>query len=307
MSVGLWCCIASTAFAVQPEKPKIVILAKNFSGYTSNIAKSIELSSLSTQYTINSERLENWKPDSKVKLYIALGNESLESLQDASVTQPVLGGLITSNQWQQFKQKHPSTKFNAVFYDPDPVRQIVLAKILSPLIKTVGVMRSEQYYFDEQSMQITAVKNNVNLNLKINNKAERFYREYADLSNKNDVILLIPDRANYNRNTISKAILTSYRQGKIVIGYSKGSVKAGALATSFTSSDDYIQDLTESSQELLSSPSIKIQRFSSYYNVATNKEVAKSLGIPLNSDEALESSIKATIKKMVKDTNIDAD
>ncbi len=292
------CLLACTLFAMESEKSQIIILSKNFSGYTSNIAKNIELSSLNQKYTIHSESINNWKPNENTKLYIALGLDALRVLQEQQIKKPVLAGLITSSQWLQFKSNNPSTSFNTIFYDPDPLKQLILAKNLIPIASTIGVMHSEQYHFDQTKLLAAGEQLKLQINFKVNNSSDNFNRQYADISNNNDGIMLIPDRALYNRNTIPKAILTSYRQSKFIIGYSKGMVKSGALASSYTSSNDYIQDLIDSSEAILNSNTQLINRFSKYFSVATNREVAKSLGLALPSKNDLENMIKEQISKI---------
>ncbi|NVJ68259.1 MAG: hypothetical protein HWE16_17370 [Gammaproteobacteria bacterium] len=292
------CLFLSAVFAAHDEKPQIIILAKNFSGHTSNIAKSIELSELTSKYVINSESLENWTSDQNPALYVALGIDALSALQSNGVKQPVLTGLITSSQWIAFKTKNPNTNFSAIFYDPDLAKQLILTKAIAPLTKSIGIMHSEQYRIDEEVLNKVSKQIELQLDISINNSSDDFTSNYAELSHNNDATLLIPDRANFNRNTIPKAILTSYRQGKLTIGYSKGTVKSGALATSYTSTTDYTQDLINAAQSLLSGKVTKTNRFSNLFSVEINREVAKSLGIVLPSNSDIEQSIQETLAKI---------
>lgn len=292
--------ISGSGFAAHGEKPKIVILADNFSGYKSNIAKNIELSKLNKNHQINSVNLENWNHDPQVKLYIALGVKALEALQEENIQKPVLTGLITSSQWLEFKQNNSNSNFSAIFYDPDPEKQIALAKTLMPLTKSLGLLHSDQYQFERSAIVKAGERFDVSIKFSTNNSRDTFGRKYAELSHNNDGILLIPDRINFNVSSLPKAILTSYRQSKFIIGYSKGTVRSGALATSYTSSSDYIEDILVTAQTILKEPSYQTSRFSSKFSVETNREVAKSLGITLPDNAALENIVR---DKLSKNTN----
>lgn len=135
-----------------PPQKQITIIAQHFSSNYSTIAKSLSLSSLADDYRIVNISLEDWKilkPQSE--LIISLGYSPLEELLKSEYQGPVLAALITSQEWKELvSQIPPPSSISAIFYDPDPQRQIVLGKLLLPLSKSVGVMYSmDSPYFLE--------------------------------------------------------------------------------------------------------------------------------------------------------------
>lgn len=273
------------------ERLKITILANNYSGYKSNVAKAFELSDLNTKYLIEATTIDNWQPAHKSSLYIALGQEALIALNKQNVKATVLSAMITSNQWNKFIAENQNSSFSAIFYDPDPVKQLILAKIVSPIVKSVGILLSEDYLLNQNSLNSIANKIGITINLKINRDLNNFYRDYAEISDRSNTLLLLPDKNIYNQNSIPKAILTSYRQGKFIIGYSKGMVRSGAIASTYTSASDYTKDLIETVDEMLENQDIELVRFSKYYSVETNTDVAKSLGLILQNNNTIKSLI----------------
>lgn len=300
------CCISSTGIALQQEKPRILILAQEFKGYTSSIAKSIETSTLKDNYLISSIRLENWQQQMPTTLYIALGIEALEFLQQQKLKAPVLGALVTSNQWFNYQQKKAQkvkdlAQFSAIFYDPDLSKQLILTKEILFPSASIGLLHSSDYWIDKNTLKKIATQLELKINFSSNNKSKNFYKNYTELVNNNDALILLPDKAVYNHNTLPKALLTSYRQNKYVIGYSKGTVKSGALATSYTSSKQYTQDIIESSIKLITQKnSGPIRRHSQYFSIMINTQVAKSMGILLPSESSLLEKVQATWLQLKK-------
>ncbi len=289
------CLYASIIFGAPVKKPTITILSNNFSSYKSNIAKSIELSELSQKYQINSVTIENWRSKNNSDLYIALGQEALTVINQQKIKKPILAALITSSDWNQHFNNQQYSNTSSIFYDPDPIKQLLLISHIDPSIKSLGILHSEQYILDKETLSKAAKSHSINLKFLINKNLEDFYNEYAELSNQTDGILLIPDKQVYNRNSVPKAILGSYRQEKFTFGYSKGLVQSGALASTFTSLNDYIKDLIESAENLLNNPNLQFSRFSQYYSVETNNKVAKSLDHILLTNTQLKEKIDQSI------------
>ena len=105
------------------------------------------------------------------------------------------------------------------------------------------------------------------------------------LLDNSDAMLAIPDRLIYSRETAESILLTSYRHQKPMFGYSQSYVRAGALASVYSSTKQIAKQAAEiaiKSQAALSQlPSPQIPK---YFSVTVNQQVAHSLNIVL-SDE----------------------
>lgn len=277
----------------QTSQKQITIIAQNFSSNYSNIAKSLSVSSLSDNYRIVNISLDDWKilkPESE--LVISLGALPLEDLLKSEYQGPVLATLVTSQEWQELINKNPPpSSISAIFYDPAPHRQIVLGKLLLPLSKTVGVMYSmdSPYFLEGYPAALEAVGLDMRA-IKIK-QASEVSRQFPSLSQDSDFIIAQPDPVIYNSQTLPRVLLSSYRQRKVIIGYSVGLVNAGAVATTFTTQDMLVDDLKESSNKILNHGFFSFVRHSAYYDIKYNLEVARSLGLDIVSKETLQSEL----------------
>lgn len=275
------------------EKKQITIIAQHFSSHFSNIAKSLSLSSLSDSYRVVNMSLADWKrqqPDSA--LIISLGRSPLEELVKTGHQKPILAAVITYQDFREIvKQEATPNALSAIFYDPDPLRQITLGKLLLPLSDAVGVMHSmETPFFIEEYQTITEALD-LSLNAIPLKQTTEVAIQFPRLVEKADFIIAQPDPVIYNSQTLPRVLLTSYRQRKVVIGYSTGVVKAGAVATTYTTAEMLIDDLEESAQEILKNETASFTRHSKYYDISYNLEVAHSLGLDIVSKEELEAKI----------------
>ena len=277
----------------QIQQKQLSIIAQNFSSNYSTIAKSLSLSSLSNDYRINNISLDDWrrlKPESE--LIISLGTSPLEELLKSEYQGQVLAALITSQEWKELVNKYPpSNSISAIFYDPDPQRQIVLGKLLLPLSKSVGVMYSMAQPYFLEGYQSALKATNLSLQTVQIQQASQVARRFPALSQESDFIIAQPDPVIYNSQSLPRVLLSSYRQRKVIIGYSVGVVNAGAVATTYTTSEMLVVDLKESASKLLTQKSSPFVRHSAHYDIKYNPEVARSLGLDMISKENLQSEI----------------
>lgn len=278
----------------QASQQQVTIIAQHFSSNYSTIAKSLSLSSLADNYRIVNISLDDWKrikPESE--LIISLGPSPLEELLKSGYQGQVLAALITAQEWKTLISQHSAPdSISAIFYDPDPQRQIVLGKLLLPLSKSVGVMYSmdSPYFLEGYQAAINATQLSLQT-VKIQ-QASEVARQFPALSQDSDFIIAQPDPIIYNSQTLPRVLLSSYRQRKIIIGYSVGLVNAGAVATTYTTPEMLMDDLRESANKILTQESHKFIRHSDYYDIKYNSEVARSLGLDMISKEKLQSELR---------------
>jgi ABC-type uncharacterized transport system substrate-binding protein len=105
----------------------------------------------------------------------------------------------------------------------------------------------------------------------------------------NNALLLLPDDNVYNNNTLKGILLTSYRSRKPVISYSPSHVRAGALASMFSSPSDIGLQLASVIRHLIVKrrQAKPIIEFAQYFSVEVNSRVARALGINLPDEEKI--------------------
>lgn len=275
------------------EKPLIAVVAKNFQGSYSNLAKSLSLSKLNQNYQFKNINLADWKDNpADADFIVSLGFDALQQLNQTESKQPILAALITSNQWHQLhRQEALGENISGIFYDPDNLRQLMLGKMLLPQATKAGILIAPQNNNDETLEHWDAEKSNLALEIVEVSDSAQVIEKFSNLADKTDFQLALPDRKIYNRLTIPKVFLTTYRQNKPVIGYSLGMVKAGAIATTYTDSQMLLEDLVETIELQFSGEQQAFHRHSNNFSIKYNQEVAKALSIRTVTLEQLKAKL----------------
>jgi len=109
-----------------------------------------------------------------------------------------------------------------------------------------------------------------------------------------DVFLSLPDPGIYNRHTISSILLTTYRYRVPLIGFSKSSVRAGALAAVYSSAQQIARQTATTIPLWLTNTGHYATKISypEQFSVAINKQVARSLGIDMPDGSSITQRLK---------------
>ena len=96
-----------------------------------------------------------------------------------------------------------------------------------------------------------------------------------------DVLLAVPDPLVFNRNTAQSVLLTTYRMGKPVAGYSRAYVTAGALLAVYSTPAQIGRQIGEELLTMQVRPGrpLPAPGYPRYFSVEVNERVARSLGI----------------------------
>ncbi len=178
-------------------------------------------------------------------------------------------------------------QITAIYRDQPLSRQLQLAKFLLPHLKRATVLHSSinaaplsREAQKQLQIDITAIDINKNSD----------WLKLASLSlRESDVLLGIDDPAIYNGETIRGILLTTYRQGKSLIGPSRAFVNAGSLASCYTSADQYLQQLMDMIAIVIREHRLPDPQFPENFRIAVNKQVAISLNIPIPDEKTLSA------------------
>jgi hypothetical protein len=123
-------------------------------------------------------------------------------------------------------------------------------------------------------------------------------RTIAELMLDHDALIAIDDPVIYNRDTIRSVLLTTYRRGRVVIGPSRPFVNAGSLASTYTSSDQYLNQLTEMVLQYLRRGQLPTPQYPSAFRVAINRQVAESLDMNIPDENMLTETLQRSYREL---------
>lgn len=180
--------------------------------------------------------------------------------------------------------------YSALYLDQPWHRQVHFLRSALPEHRRVGVLLS-----DDSKLDIAALRSDLNQHggtldvRKLRNEATLF-SELNELLADNDVLLAVPDNLVYNSNTIRNILLTSYRRGVPLVGFSASYVKAGALCAIFSTPEALAVQAGEMTQVFAKTGRLPEVQYPTRYTVAVNADVARALGVTLPSADALQKA-----------------
>jgi len=172
---------------------------------------------------------------------------------------------------------------SALYTEPPLGRQLALAQTLFPDARVSVLfsenaplwLRNEIYALPEQDVSRVQMSSEYGLNYAL-----------RDALADSDVLLGVSDSVVYSPATIKNILISAYRQNIPLVGPHQAYIRAGAIATTYSSLADTALRLAEMiSAEELPEPGVN-----PYFSVLFNEQVARSLNIslPENTPELLK-------------------
>ena len=215
---------------------------------------------------------------------VCLGPGALRKGLEAEIKTTLLSIFTSSQGYRRLTSApaHERPTVTAIFSDPAPQTQLQLIATLFERKATVGVLLSEASAYLERPLRQAASGLGIELVIERSDPAADVVRSLNRLAGA-QVLLAVPDSTLYTPDTLRSVLESTYRRGLPVIGFSPATVNAGTLATTHSSIEDIVADLTElvdawSGQGASPLPE---PRFPRYWRVSVNENVARSLGITI--------------------------
>jgi ABC-type uncharacterized transport system substrate-binding protein len=109
-----------------------------------------------------------------------------------------------------------------------------------------------------------------------------------------DVLLAVPDPLVFNRGTVQSLLLATYRFQDPVFGFSHAYVRAGALASVYTTPEQAGWQAGELVLRVMGSRPVLLPppEYPRYFSVSVNYQVARSLGLSVADEAELLRKLK---------------
>lgn len=176
-------------------------------------------------------------------------------------------------------------RHSALFIDQPFARQMRLLRLALPQRTRVGVVLGPESRRNEPELRRAASAAGLTLRVQRIAEEKQLIQALYTVMDDTDVLLAVPDPLVFNRETAQSVLLTTYRLGKPVMGYSRAYVTAGALLSVYSTPAQIGQEIAEELPELLASSGRKLPppHYPRYYSVEVNQRVARSLGLNIDS------------------------
>ncbi len=258
----------------------------------SDTSSGCKKASISIKAVSINKQLRSIAKNKKWDLIVTVGTKAAERINSLKINTPVLYSLIPSSSYPRIRSRSSSQSRSAIYIDQPILRQLKLIKAAMPNRKKVGVLLGKYSGIGKQKLMqiirgsgLTPVIMHVNRN-NIGNRLENIYSRI-------DVLLAIPDPSVYNKHSVLKVLLSSYRHRVPVIGYSAAFVKSGAAAGIYSTPRNIGHHIGDeigkyfSNNMRLSPPA-----HPRYFTVNTNRRVISSINIKVPSRKTIMSRIR---------------
>ncbi|GAB4361162.1 MAG: hypothetical protein Kow006_31670 [Gammaproteobacteria bacterium] len=237
------------------------------------------------------------RPFPSYSLSVVLGEKAARTYQSVNAISPItLYGLMSRVSMEAFLSSHKTDSKRAfgIHLDQPIERLLKLAKLSFNNLKSVGFILSPRSSFSVGEIRLSSRLHNLTPILgHIDESSDLIFTTEKALGSS-DALIAIPDAAVFNRYTVQKILLTTYRKGKPVFGYSSALVRAGAVAAVYSSPDDIGLDISEQALDVLLNAELPSfgSRPPKYFSVSVNNRVSRALGLKIPTKETLLRSLR---------------
>lgn len=232
-------------------------------------------------------------------LVVSVGiRASALALQDADDL-PVLSLLVPYDSYTSLldnaaAQSAGRLPHSAIYLDQPLARQLDLLQLVLPKARRIAALAGPHSAQRAGELGALCLQRSLKLTTETVGATDNPVPVLSQLLERAEVLLALPDPAVFNRNNLQAILLTTYRSGVPVLGFSQAYVRAGALAAVHSTASqigaqagEWIADLANSGRWQLGTP-----RYPGYYSVAVNAQVAQTLGINVADEDTLLEQLR---------------
>ncbi len=166
---------------------------------------------------------------------------------------------------------------SAIYSEPPVQRQLDLARLLFKDARLALILSDEAPDWVSREIGLLQGDDFTVFAWKPEDSLNRTLKEALA---EHDVLLGTLDRGVYNPSTIKNILITAYRQNIPLVGPHQAYIRAGAIATTYSSLADTVKRLVE----IIESDVLPPPGYNPYFSVIVNEQVARSLDIVLPAD-----------------------
>lgn len=283
----MYCLLCLTGFAtssVRAEPLRVLLLLSNnnpsYQTFSSTLQQQLPDAVL---HTSNLEELSR-TPQlfEKTDAIVALGLPAAEQAGLQS-NLPMLSVFVPqaaySHLLEKLKSPARASQMGAIYLNQPLARQVDFMSALLPQQHKIGVLSSANA--DWRTLREELKSHGSSLIVQTVQSNDSLFTQLESLLNQSDALLAMPDSALYSSSNLRNILLTTYRFGVPVIGFSASYVSAGAVAAIFASPEQIAQQAATFIQQAQLSGHWNSAQYADTFSIALNTQIARSLALSL--------------------------
>jgi ABC-type uncharacterized transport system substrate-binding protein len=288
--------IAMVLLPLPGHASSVLLLASRSGGAYDDVIEGIKTevarsADLRVQYLSGSAA--NWKPAESTNLVVAIGvDAATAAIQGAEPGTAVLCVLIPRIAFDALSGgKKDNRKISAIYLDTPPQRQLELIRLLLPQARNVGVVLGNVSLRDKDTLKAAARDRGLTLQSDYAPRDSELYPTLKSVLAESDVFLAVPDPVVINAATAQNVLITAFRSQVPVIGYSASYVKAGALASVYSSPQQIGLEAGQIIKAQQRTNALPAPKYPRYFSVGVNASLMRTMGLPAADEQALEQRL----------------
>jgi ABC-type uncharacterized transport system substrate-binding protein len=243
----------------------------------------------------SSQRISQEAGADSYDIIVPIGLSAARKALSLSRKTPILITLVPRETFEQLlktanRTNEDKSLIGAIYLDSHPERDLLLAQTIFGEQKKIALLTSKPKSASINRIASLARKHKLDLHINTIKREGNLIKALSAILPSSDVLLASPDPVIFNRRTVKNILLTAYRYRVPILGYSESYVKAGALASIYTTPKQIAQHAAEIiTNSTKSTPPGRY--YPKYFSVSVNKNVAYSLSIHLPDEDVIKEKI----------------
>lgn len=179
----------------------------------------------------------------------------------------------------------------ALYWAPSLTDQLRLAREIMPGLRRVGLLVSPADLSRAQALR-AAAGHRLDVVVREADPA-LLARQVGEVAPTADLLLAPVDPHLYSRENLKPVLLAAYRQNRVFIGPTPAWVRAGSIASLYATPQTLAADVADAVRSWAQAGRWPAPAHASRFDVMTNPQVARSLGLRLPDAESLTRSLQS--------------
>jgi len=297
-------CLLFLSFSISSyakNKHEVTIITPSYAKPYQEIYKSIERGILKKRMDYNVKILSlsviKQSPEHHLKksnLVIPIGTKAIDYYIQSNINIPFIASFTTESAFSSIsKTSHSKGRIKKYFMGGVSLNQptsrlAYLAKLLKPNITSLGAVIGPNSVKKGINIQKQSARIGVTLSKASIRSNDNPVSKLRDILRKSQVLIVFPDKANFNRSLARWIIPLSYKYQVPVISYSKKYVDAGALISVYSEPKQIGKQTAEIAISYLNRKYRPRKLLApKYFNLAINASVKQALDLNFPSKDIL--------------------
>lgn len=222
---------------------------------------------------------------------VALGAKALRPAMQFGGSRPVVAALVSRATIEDLGV--PPERLSAVVLDQPVDRIINLIQVALAGVRQIGILAGPTSSRFVRALDRRAQERHLAVQVESVGSSDDVVTALERLAPRMKALLALPDPVVHNRNTVQPLLLTTYRAGIPVIGYSESYLQAGAVLALYSTPAQLAQQAAETAMQALEGRTVSGIQSPRYFMVGVNGAVARSLGLSVPGMAELQERLRS--------------